>query len=97
MLKRYICEVVYKGDTLPGSSSYPFRIGAARASGEKLSWVAGSKSEYLLPGENIKPEEPDAWSHHGSWPFGSSIATALASGLAGALLYCDRLLGCTET
>ncbi|RWA08804.1 hypothetical protein EKO27_g6306 [Xylaria grammica] len=86
----------YKGETLPGNSGLPFRIGAARASGEKLPWVAGPQSEYLLPGENIKPEEPDAWSHHRSGPFGSSIATALASGLAGALLYCDRLLDCEE-
>jgi hypothetical protein len=85
-----------KDETLPGRSNYPFRIGAARASGEKLPWVAGPQSEYLLPGENIKPEEPDAWSHHRSGPFGSSIATALATGLAGALLYCDRLLGCTK-
>ncbi|KAI0440547.1 peptidase S8/S53 domain-containing protein [Xylaria telfairii] len=81
-------------DTLPGRLGYCIRIGAARSSGEKLPWVAGSQSQYLLPGDNIKPEEPDAWSHYRSGPFGSSIATALATGLAAALLYCDRLLKC---
>jgi hypothetical protein len=93
------CSCIDRGaalqdESFPGRSGYPFRIGAASASGEKLPCVAGPKSEYLLPGENVKPEEPDAWSHDRSGPIGSSIATALATGLAGALLYCDRLLDC---
>jgi hypothetical protein len=93
------CSCIDRGasagdDTFPGKSTYCIKIGASAASGEKLPWVSGEQSEFLLPGENVQPAEADAWSHFQSGPFGSSIATALAAGLAGVLLYCDRLIGC---
>ena len=96
------CSCIDRGasaadNTYPGKSNCCIKIGAATASGEKLPWVSGDKSEFLLPGENVQPAEADAWSHSQSGPFGSSIATALAAGLAGVLLYCNRLIGCETT
>lgn len=87
-----------KDDSYPGTSGYAIKIGAANSSGEKLQWVSTSQSDYLLPGENVQPQEPtaDAWSGYRSGPFGSSIATALAAGLAGVLLYYDRLIECPD-
>lgn len=92
------CSCIDRGasaadNTYPGKSNCYIKIGAATASGEKLPWVSGEQSEFLLPGENVQPAEADAWSHSQSGPFGSSIATALAAGLAGVLLYCNRLIG----
>ena len=65
------------------------RIGGASDSGEPLSWVNATKVDFLLPGKNVpfKNNEDKI-----SYESGSSVATAAASGLAGLLLYCGRIL-----
>ncbi|PNP51064.1 hypothetical protein THARTR1_08292 [Trichoderma harzianum] len=67
------------------------KIGAATALGDKCTWVPSGQFEYLLPGKDIpfKLRVPDGFST--VQESGSSLATALASGLAGLLLCCDRL------
>ncbi|KAL7952202.1 hypothetical protein V8C34DRAFT_299870 [Trichoderma compactum] len=84
----------------PGHKTYPaeimkstanrIRVGASTGTGEKLTWVSEPDTDFHLPGENVQPAEPDQWLQ--GLPYGSSISTALAAGLAGVLLYCDRLL-----
>jgi hypothetical protein len=73
----------------PAKSTECMRIGAATALGDKCTWVP-DQHDYLLPGKNI----PFKWVRQdgvSSWyESGSSLATALAAGLAGLLLYCDR-------
>ena len=80
-------------NTYPGKMDSCIKIGASTGTGAKLSWV--SDHDFLFPGEVPKPaaSETNLWtsSHVGS--SGSSVSTALAAGLAGVLLYCDRLAG----
>ncbi|KAH0558881.1 hypothetical protein GP486_004487 [Trichoglossum hirsutum] len=65
-----------------------FRIGAATASGEKWEWVGAGQTDFIFPGEKVLVQP-----RHGSLltncqaMSGSSIATALASGLAALILY----------
>ena len=65
------------------------RIGAATSNGDKCTWVP-EQFDYLLPGKNI----PFKWTRPDgilSWyESGTSLATALAVGLYGLLLYCER-------
>ncbi|UKZ68918.1 uncharacterized protein TrAtP1_009936 [Trichoderma atroviride] len=79
----------------PGKWNKCIKIGAATALGDKCTWVPNNQFEYLLPGKGIsfKQRTPDGFSI--TQKSGSSIATALASGLAGLLLYCDQLT-CTS-
>lgn len=86
--------------TYPGKTGNCIKIGASTGTGAKLSWVSESNSQFLLPGEapHQTAAESGRWSqsqqqhppYMGS--FGSSVSTALAAGLAGVLMYCDRLL-----
>ncbi|KFY88353.1 hypothetical protein V498_06812 [Pseudogymnoascus sp. VKM F-4517 (FW-2822)] len=79
------------GNFYPGEWKKCIKIGAATALGDKCTWVPNDQIEYLLPGKDIpfKRRAPEGFSTvHES---GSSLATALASGLAGLLLYCDRV------
>jgi len=86
---------------IPAEKCYPrgekiIRIGAATDSGDPCPWV--QDYHFLLPGDNI-PFKSTPQTHatgsasHGS---GSALATALASGLGGILLYCERLVGQEE-
>jgi subtilisin family serine protease len=65
-----------------------FRIGAATASGEKWEWVGAGQTDFIFPGEKVLIQP-----RHGSLltncqtVSGSSLATALASGLAALILY----------
>jgi hypothetical protein len=86
-------------------SSYPgclpsvFCIGAATATGRRWEWVSDDKVNFLFPGEKVLIE-----SHRGPRgaagaqqmqqipPSGSSIATALAAGLAALILYCVEVV-----
>ncbi|CAI7570067.1 unnamed protein product [Penicillium glandicola] len=87
-----------KDRSYPGKFPGPIKIGASTAVGSKLSWVSSDKEMFLVPGEI-----PNFVSHSSTanTPMqstgGSSISTALASGLAGVLIYCERLLNITSS
>lgn len=95
------CASDDQGNSRPEDvSSYPakcdplriFRIGAATRSGHQGEWVRGA--DYILPGEKeqLIPSYEDPLS--GREPReASSLATALASGLAALILYCAALKG----
>lgn len=74
----------------PGDWDKCIKIGGATSTGEVLPWVHEKKINFLLPGKKIPFSNPDGSTFTES---GSSVATAAASGLAGLLLFCDRLLG----
>lgn len=75
----------------PGKWNKCIKVGAATAVGDKCTWVPSGQYEYLFPGKDIpfKLRVPGGFST--VQESGSSLATALASGLAGLLLCCDRL------
>lgn len=75
--------------TYPGREANCIKIGACTGMGAKLSWVSETTSQFLLPGEI--PQQVSEPTTHFQGSFGSSVSTALAAGLAGVLLYCDRL------
>ncbi|KAK6501421.1 hypothetical protein TWF481_009260 [Arthrobotrys musiformis] len=65
-------------------------IGAATETGNILTWVHYAQVKFTCPGDRIPFKRGDgtATTYHN----GSSFATAIASGLAGVILYCDRLV-----
>lgn len=67
------------------------RIGAASYWGDKLAWVNEKSAQFLSPGKRIPIKNSDGKAH--SYETGSSLATTCASGPAGLLLHCERLLG----
>jgi hypothetical protein len=81
---------VHKDNCFPSAFDSTLTIGAATALGSPCTWVNTENVAFLLPGEHItidrnaeesvKPES------------GSSIATALAAGLASLLLYIAQLV-----
>jgi hypothetical protein len=73
----------------PGDWDKCIKIGGATSTGEILPWVQEKKINFLLPGKKIPFTNPDGSTFTES---GSSVATASASGLAGLLIFCDRLL-----
>ncbi|KAI1110437.1 hypothetical protein F5Y14DRAFT_363061 [Nemania sp. NC0429] len=85
-------------NTYPAKEPSCIKIGACTATGAILSWVSDQSAEYLLPGEAPGLEtdpgaEPSSWNNYGHiGSFGSSVSTALAAGLAGVILFCDRLM-----
>jgi hypothetical protein len=72
----------------PGAWKTCIRIGAATETGDKFSWVHEGQVDFLLPGE-ITLGDSTLGAPNQS---GSSVATAIASGLAGLLLLCSRLV-----
>lgn len=70
-----------------------FKIGAAKADGTTLGWTGDSESvNFTLPGDNVMPRKGDRISEEKDTPrTGSSVATALAAGLAALLIYVVRL------
>ncbi|KAK1252160.1 hypothetical protein MKX08_003347 [Trichoderma sp. CBMAI-0020] len=79
--------------TYPGRNKNCIKIGACTGTGTKLSWVSDAHSDFLVPGEaNHLTLDSELWNQHHIGSFGSSVSTALAAGLAGVLLYCDRLI-----
>ncbi|QYS95166.1 Subtilisin, putative [Trichoderma simmonsii] len=78
--------------SFPGQwSTECIRIGGASWQGDKLAWVNENAVDFLLPGKQIPFKNIDGKSY--SYETGSSLATACASGLAGLILSCQRLLG----
>ena len=70
-----------------------FKIGAATADGSVYPW-AGKEIDYILPGENVVLRQEDQKYHQSiqNCPkTGSSVATALAAGLAALIIHCVKL------
>lgn len=75
-------------DTYPACLPSVFKIGAAKASGNEAEWTESS-SHFTFPGEDLRAETPTYIESKRNSPVsGSSLATALASGLAALMLYC---------
>lgn len=70
-----------------------FKIGAANANGSIYPWVGSPDNvDYILPGHDVAIREGDRISAEDDVPkTGSSVATALAAGLAALLVHCVRL------
>ncbi|KAK3490308.1 peptidase S8/S53 domain-containing protein [Neurospora hispaniola] len=90
-------------NTYPGKEGSCIKIGASTGDGSRLSWVSAKSSDFLLPGdesvhfslqENGQSISASRRAGYGSEvpPGGSSISTALAAGLAGVVMFCDRLI-----
>ncbi|PCD32230.1 hypothetical protein FGRA07_09482 [Fusarium graminearum] len=75
------------------SSTDLFKIGAAKADGVSLAWMGHDETvNYILPGHKVAPRETDNLPEEDDTPkAGSSVATALASGLAALIIHCVRL------
>ena len=74
----------------PGDWQLCLRIGGATFAGDKLPWVE-QDVDFWFPGRDVPFRAGDD-NESVVYESGSSIATAAASGLAGVLLYCERLL-----
>ncbi|KAK0648271.1 hypothetical protein B0T16DRAFT_444377 [Cercophora newfieldiana] len=79
-----------KDDCYPGDFDGCIKIGGATTTGEPLAWVNTDKVQFLLPGNNVPFTNNE--NKVVSYESGSSVATAAASGLAGLLLFCGRLV-----
>lgn len=87
------CSTGDQGKCANDDNIYPaclpsvFKIGAAKPSGNDRDWTEAS--HFTFPGEDLKVEIPSyIGSGEDSRASGSSLATALASGLAALILYC---------
>ncbi|KAL7919237.1 hypothetical protein ACQKWADRAFT_323111 [Trichoderma austrokoningii] len=79
-----------------------FRIGAARADGTVFQWTQEDGITYVLPGVEVVRDQVNSSSRGGSaasftkrvedfkYETGSSVATALAAGLAAMIIYCVK-------
>ncbi|KAI0146018.1 hypothetical protein F4776DRAFT_609046 [Hypoxylon sp. NC0597] len=88
----------YKDRTYPAATTTTkniFKIGAAEASGTALKWVGDqSLVDFIFPGHKVpmkRHDNPNVKNYTALT--GSSVATALASGLAAVILYCVQLAG----
>ena len=71
----------------PAACGTCIRVGASTGTGEKCAWVHQKDYDILLPGENV-PLDLGI----GTLPTehsGSSVATAIAAGFAGLIIYLD--------
>ena len=75
-------------DDLPAAFLYPLKIGAARADGNAWANIGYDKIDYYFPGHNIVLD--DYQPAKGQPQSGSSLATAVAAGLAALLQYCSN-------
>lgn len=75
------------------STKHIFKIGAAEAAGTVWKWVGDpSDVDFIFPGHNVVKERPnDAPIEKCKTLTGSSVATAIAAGLAALVLYCVQL------
>lgn len=76
-----------------GGTKNLFKIGAAEASGAVWKWVGDPADvDFIFPGHNVVKERPnDAPLEKCRTLTGSSVATAIAAGLAALVLYCVQL------
>lgn len=87
---------VARDDSYPAASSgtkHIFKIGAAEPQGTVWKWVRDPADvDFIFPGHNVVKERPnDAPLEKCRTLTGSSVATAIASGLAALILYCVQL------
>ena len=82
----------------PDKSAYPacmssdvIRIGAATKEGDPFPGIRAKDADHLFPGVDI----PYDFNDRHDLVTGSSVATALAAGLASLLIYCVRAVGTT--
>ncbi|KAK8085847.1 hypothetical protein PG997_007118 [Apiospora hydei] len=69
-----------------------FKIGAAEPAGTATKWLGETLVNFIFPGHEVVRERQDDPSVTKYTPkTGSSVATALASGLAALVLYCVQL------
>ncbi|PWY74518.1 subtilisin-like protein, partial [Aspergillus sclerotioniger CBS 115572] len=81
--------------TFPAQASANiFRIGAAKQSGQMVDNVGSPDNvDYTCPGDSVNTEWLDpSGVMRTDWHTGSSVATALAAGLAALILYCVQVL-----
>jgi hypothetical protein len=76
--------------------SKTFRIGAATTSGNTWEWVGVNDVNYIFPGTGLRVDTRDPLSKSLKPCSGSSLATALAAGLAALILYCIALNNAEE-
>ena len=78
-----------------GCTSIPgmFKIGAANADGTINGWAGNPEFvDFILPGQNVSVKDDDKVNTEDQLPkTGSSVATALAAGLAALLIQCVRM------
>jgi subtilisin family serine protease len=76
-----------------GGTKHIFKIGAAEASGAAWKWVGDPNDvDFIFPGHNVVKERPnDAPLEKCRSLTGSSVATAIAAGLAALVLYCVQI------
>ena len=77
-------------DDLPAAFIYPIKIGAARADGNAWAQTGYEKVDFYLPGHKIVLD--DYQPAKGKPQSGSSLATAVAAGLAALLRYCSSIV-----
>jgi len=90
---------VFKDHSYPGEASTKklFKIGAAEASGAAFKWIGDpAKVDFIFPGHKVVHERPGPAGVltdklYPASLTGSSVATALASGLAAVILYCMQV------
>ena len=70
-----------------------FKVGAAKADGTIYGWAGDSRYvDFILPGVNVELREGDRIDEEDDTPkTGSSVATALAAGMAALIIHCVRL------
>ena len=76
-------------DDLPAAFIYPIKIGAARADGHPWAQLGYEKIDFYFPGHKIVLD--DYQPAKGQPQSGSSLATAVAAGLAALLQYCSNI------
>lgn len=76
-------------ESYPAANSTRFKIGAATAQGTTWRWTRTSQVDFIFPGDKVIKERPgNVPVEKCSLVSGSSVATALAAGLAALVLYC---------
>lgn len=79
----------FEVDTYPGRWGSCIRVGAATATGERCAYVHENEIDCLFPGDTVPFIRGSGTPL--TYVSGSSVATALAAGMAALLLYCNRL------
>jgi hypothetical protein len=81
---------IHRGKCYPADcdSRKLFRIGAATTTGDGWKWVGEGQADFIFPGEQVPIERQHyPLLQESNAVSGSSIATALAAGLAALILY----------
>ena len=79
---------------LPAAFLYPIKIGAATAANHESAQVGYESVDFYLPGHKIALDDHQSAKEQAQ--SGSSLATAVAAGLAALLQYCNSIAKCGE-